>query len=380
MRIFSTKDSIANKEVTVAAIFETILASAISLVVAIKYDTMMHIAVGACLAPVLLMRSPSSVKKGLEWFWTIIAKIKTEQIIHLQILITSIVVRLLSPLYYPLEGIKNIPENWVRVVFQEDIRTDAEMVPGWGSPIIKITRVDYLKDTKYIFFNLFTWICFAVWHHTLDRTYTLFDNIVFIIGIVSAITAFIVILVSPISLYIASYLYRLSVKSTFYIWLPLIYLVKVSFDEKISLKANLEIMQKSASSQLARAISWLTIALFAWKVLFLPSIISWWNAQYLSKFINIYLAPNEIPLWQLASAFNAALNICGHYYFFDKAPILINEGQLNENITKKILQIFKFTRGFISLYTIGVMLLLTVFSAQLLHLPSFSFRLLPSLP
>src|SRR5882757_2652465 len=68
MRLWSTEQSVAKNEPTIMALAETLLAVAISVGIAIRYQTLAHVALSACIAPLLLMRSPESVALGVRWF------------------------------------------------------------------------------------------------------------------------------------------------------------------------------------------------------------------------------------------------------------------------------------------------------------------------
>ena len=179
-------------------------------------------------------------------------------------------------------------------------------------------------------------------------------------------------------IYVFSLIYKLSVKSTCYIWYPIIYIINDSFNNKISTKANLEIIKHSSLARITRFVSWLVVGVFAWKMLVLPSIVEFWNSTSIAGVINIFITPNELYIWQIVSAGNSILNLACFYYFFDRAPILIKDGILTEETLAIRLRAFKFIRGMLSLYTISVMLYLTITAAKLLAMPRLSSQLWPT--
>jgi hypothetical protein len=130
MRILSTEQSVAKNEPTIMAIAETLLAVAISVGIAIQYQTLVHVALSACIAPLLLMRSPDSVALGVRWFNRIKPKkpANKNNLLsvgwqYLRILVSSVAIKIAATVGHPIKGIQNIPTNWLRVVFCTDLRT-----------------------------------------------------------------------------------------------------------------------------------------------------------------------------------------------------------------------------------------------------------------
>ncbi|MBF0455552.1 MAG: hypothetical protein HQL72_12150 [Magnetococcales bacterium] len=68
MRWISTPESVENGEPTVLAIIETVLAVTLYWWLAWAFDTHIHLLASIIVAPFLLLRSPESIKRGLEWF------------------------------------------------------------------------------------------------------------------------------------------------------------------------------------------------------------------------------------------------------------------------------------------------------------------------
>lgn len=66
MRLYSTPQSFVDGEVSLLAIAETILASSVSAYIAFRYDTLLHLAVGAFVAPLLMLRTAESTDMALE--------------------------------------------------------------------------------------------------------------------------------------------------------------------------------------------------------------------------------------------------------------------------------------------------------------------------
>jgi hypothetical protein len=180
-----------------------------------------------------------------------------------------------------------------------------------------------------------------------------------------------------LSCYVLAYLYRLSLKSTALIWLPLVYVVHITFDGSVKLSVQLEEMRQSALWKILRILSWVTLVLLAAKIVILPTIIDWWNSQLWTKVLDVYVMPNVIHPWHLATGLNSVIALLGFYYFIDRAPLRLSEGIWTETKVLRGLQVFTFVRGTISIYTILVGLYLTVSAARSMNWPAWSGRIVP---
>ena len=171
--------------------------------------------------------------------------------------------------------------------------------------------------------------------------------------------------------------YRFSVKSTALIWAPLLYVVKNTFDDSMPLVAKVREIEMSALWKLIRIFSWITLVLFALKIILLPNTIDWWNAQTWTKVLDVYVMPNQIHTWHVAAAINAALALVGYYLFLEKASRYLLVGKWSEGFVGNGLQVFTFVRGCISVYTIAVGIYLTAVAAVTLTYPQWSGKLVP---
>jgi hypothetical protein len=64
----ATLDSRKAGKISVLAAVETVLACACYWWVAFRFDTHWHLLTSILIAPLLLLRSPESIEKGLDWF------------------------------------------------------------------------------------------------------------------------------------------------------------------------------------------------------------------------------------------------------------------------------------------------------------------------
>src|SRR5215469_16489908 len=127
MTPLSSNLPVGTSQPTIASIIESIAAVAISLGLAIHFETIVHVVVGVCVAPLLLMRSAESEALGKRWFSRIEDKVveppdsltsnsarRTVTTI-ISLLSASIPIRVLATARYPVKGIRSLPNNWYRV-------------------------------------------------------------------------------------------------------------------------------------------------------------------------------------------------------------------------------------------------------------------------
>lgn len=170
MRLFSTNESAAAGVPSVLAIVETLVASAVLVWLSLHYNTARWLAVAVCLAPLTLLRTEDSVRRGQRWnewlgedrrfgfsfgipfvaLWLggVIAVWRAQGwgwglgMIPLGIVpaaagafaLICFFIRceatLVSILRHPLASAAAIPENWRRLVLATDSATDPEFLPG----------------------------------------------------------------------------------------------------------------------------------------------------------------------------------------------------------------------------------------------------------
>jgi hypothetical protein len=293
----------------------------------------------------------------------------------------------IATLSHPIKGVQAIPNNWFAVVLCTDVYTPIELVPGVGPvqdtlqscifeddpvrssfPTLLVGTVfaGILTILTYALDNLLSppWPFYYVWHGVAA-----FFEFVLLIGTLTFALGF--------AFYAVAYCYRLSLKSTALIWLPLVYVVRKSYDQTLSLSTQLNELRQSALWKTIRIVSWAVIALLLAKILILPTIIDWWDSHTWAKVLNVYVMPNVIHPWHVGAGLNAAIALLGYYFFLDPAPRRIMEGIWSESAVRNGLQAFQLLRGLISLYTISVGVYLTLIATSSMHWPAWSWKIIP---
>jgi hypothetical protein len=258
MRLISDPLVPAPREVTVAALVESVAAVVCSLTISIHFSTLKYAAIGVCVAPLLLMRSQESGLLGKRWFASLVMK-RADQTTQskliwflIKIFMGSIVIRVLATARHPVRGFRSIPSNWYRIVLCSDIVTPLEFVPDCG-PIrnVLIEHIDpnfpYIRDLTVFaiiflgFFAVYIWAVIGIldYHDTRGEIATIRARTALIIMLSAFMLGLLFIysfaILSVVSV-VTSYIYRLSIKSTALIWLPLVYVVARTYDESISIK------------------------------------------------------------------------------------------------------------------------------------------------
>jgi hypothetical protein len=404
MRTVSTRQSVENGEITIVALCETALAMSISAGLALYFETLFHLAVGACAVPLLLLKSTESAHLAVRLFERGLPRKPrsddpfTQSWVYLRVLIWSSLVRILSNLRYPVKGLQSLPDNWKRLVMCTDIGSPIEFVPGSGPIEATLRRVSYEGDQQSWSFLLFgvvisaslsalgvgvgSWL--SVWQalpFTLP-SFTPIHILTLLFQYVTFIFTFVFVVLSLIFAlglfcYVVVHSYRLSLKSTALLWLPLVYVARSTFDDSLDLRKSLHEIRVSALWKLIRLLSWLTLVLLGAKVVILPGVIDWWNSRTWTRVLNVYVMPNEIHPWHVAAGFNAALALGGYYLFLERAERFLRAGAWPEPTVDKTLRLFRFARGIVSAYTISVGIYLTITAARVMAWPKWSGKIFP---
>jgi hypothetical protein len=171
--------------------------------------------------------------------------------------------------------------------------------------------------------------------------------------------------------------YRLSLKSTALLWYPLIFVIDSAYDSRQSVSSRVDEFRRSAIWKLTRMVSWLSLVLFALKLLVLPHMIDWWNARAWTPILNVWLMPLVIHPWHIAIALNAALALAMYYFVIEPAPRMLEQAIWKPETLGTGLRVFLIARGILSYYTIAVGIYLTVYAVSKMHGLRWASNLFP---
>ena len=312
MRLYSTRESTNAGEPTVLAIVETLLAVGLLVVLSLWLDTAKWLAGAVCIAPLLLLRTWDSVAQGVQWWdrvsddinesvglflgavamtsiaavcgciyftgwWTVLLVLlfaggMVAGLMMPVFLVIRFGATLLSVLSDPIASLCAIRGNWQRVVLATDSATEPEFVPG--DPDGPAMFLADLSD---------------------DDPVGRWFSITMALGTYPFAAA-----------------YRWSVKATCLIYLPLIWLITKACSAPASVMQALDDFQVSDLRRIRVVVSVGVLLALAGKIALMFTVagfVGWWNEHKILLFLKPLVAPQTLPLWQLASALNSVLAI-----------------------------------------------------------------------
>jgi hypothetical protein len=327
---------------------------------------------------------------------------------------------IVSTLKAPLSSVRAIPTNWWRIVGCTDMHHPLEPLPrcfvrpecrGWfeENKLFLFVRnpmkqwrssFEMGREMGRSFFSIYRSIwermsesALAIWNVHLDLCKTVFDSgfgwrgvvavLVFVfmyflsvILLPIAIPVVFIVLLYPmvlaligaigivlkglvlIVIVVPALAYRWSLKGSSIIYLPLLWIVHLSTGGDI--RARFISTCKVKFYKYRRIFSIFIILFIASKVLFVPL----WNELYQFShnydsvgFIRVFVAPLEIPRWQMASAVNGIL--AWVMFFISDAAIktaILNETEAIDTGFVVAARMMWFVTAVLSLYTITILI------------------------
>ena len=279
----STTDSVDAGKISVLAVVETILCISAAIVAAFYFETIVHIAITAAVAPFLLLRTSESTETGIKWLeWyrslyivvlqklyridnlikTIYFKIKEKSkiIAALYLIIAEVISTILGLIAIvswvfvlpfailakicvtsfwvarrPFHALKQIPRNWKQTALCTDSLRPPELIPGYKKQE-EFQPEDILSPIPFDYTSA------RVWLSELLRPKVMFTGLrwnhvaikVAIGLIVYLIVIFVIIIPFSVVFHLTTACYRYSLKSCSFFYLPLVYLCRdLAFDEGI---------------------------------------------------------------------------------------------------------------------------------------------------
>jgi len=385
IRWVSNPNSIKANQPSVLGIAETLAAMGVSVWIAITWDTYLHIAIGASIAPLLLMRTDESciqcyaiakklrerlslkIDKALErrgGIWQLIVVIALILLFLLWfatlLLLARIAAWITTAVRHPFVAIIAIPGNWRYATIVLDSKKWPDLLPA---PRAELESFDGFGDVgdwlKRIFFRV-----------SDDRDpYAIFPMFLSLLTIVY----------SPL-IVIPAFVYRWSLKSTAIIWFPLLWAMHSVREAGKPLRTYFDIYLRDPITKIVLWVSIAVIISFIAKIVLFnvqADFVDWWNRTPLLRFFSLYVAPAEIQWWQAAMVVNSAIAIV-MYILALRWSIRIEHDELtNEAMPRRVFQMGLFIRPILSCYTIFCTLYITIRAASDWALPELGSKPFP---
>jgi hypothetical protein len=352
MRLVSSKKSVARGEVSILAIVETLLAMALVFYLSAHFNTLRWLAIAMCLSPLLLLRTEESTRLAIKWFdnyqqsflyqfflddvpWQVDYIISIPFVFAIRVGATF--VALLSA---PMAALNAIPKNWARITLATDTLRAPELIPGHPT------------------FTL----------ESITEEPTIINR------------AIIITLMFPF--FIPALLYRWSLKATSIIYAPLVFVAYSTFSESKDLRTKLELIKRGDLSRIRALYGIVAIVAFIVKLVLMMKwngFAEWWNGNPITEFLSLYIAPTEIPKWQIAELVNSVLAVGA--MIFARHTLLCYElnHPLPEKPVKHILGFVSGVRWVLALYAIVCLGYITMREAHNWRWPALGTKWLPFL-
>jgi uncharacterized membrane protein YkgB len=302
--LVSSPESVRQGRLSALAVVETVVASGISLWLAWKHNTLEHIVIASALAPFLLLRP----RRSTQYTVLIFEKIEDQARLWSTLFVPLIKIFCSTKtfLQHPLDSVLSIPGNFYKYVFVVDSFSSPQAIPGADEVDNKSSMLKEFNDIyripKFIFDNR----KFARQTYGDSYPFSLTMGIIFDIISVGILSTMIMPLMPMMLL---AFSFRIAIKSTSIIWLPLLWVIHQSRPgTKVLDRIYLNVRQPW--SKLMLIYSLFVIAGFAAKVLLIVGI--WKSVQLnwpgpVGELGTRLVDPLYLPLWQITSALNAIM-------------------------------------------------------------------------
>jgi hypothetical protein len=271
----------------------------------------------------------------------------------------------------PWTAIQAIPNNWSRVTLAMDSFYSPEAVPN--DPAITVNNLTFIAttdkaDVVQVFVDPFGNQKF--WTPAISRK----SGVDRLFALTVTIPIFFLFLFLPVLIY------RWSLKATSIIYAPLIFVVHSTFSKGVNLRTKLELIKRSDLSRIRALYGVVAIVAFLVKLVLMikwEGFVEVWKGNPMVEFLAIYVAPSEIPKWQIAELINSALAV-GTMLFARQALLRYDlKHPLPEKPLKHILGFVSGLRWILALYAIICLGYITMREAHNWHWPAIGTKWLP---
>jgi hypothetical protein len=362
MVLVSSPTSVRCGRPSLLAVVETIAASGISAWFAWKYQFIEHIVIASALAPFLLLRTRLSTRYTIR-----VINILEERNFGFLFLIPLIKIISFIRVFlrYPLLSIQVIPGNFYRYTATIDFFVAPQVIPG--AEEIVLSKIVPHKGVADV----------------LDG----YEIVKALFGIfTSGAPLFYLILIGPVVLgvlipgILLAFSFRLSIKSSAWLWLPLLWVIRQSRPGPEAMD-RIELNTAQPWTKLVLTYSIFVILGFTLKLVLLYEVWRFENLSWLGPLgilATRLVAPAELPLWQVAAALNGVL--AWAYFSLARRHVLARNKPTEawpEGWIEREYVAFQAARTTLSLYAIACTFYIAAATAWQTRWPPIHFILFP---
>lgn len=364
-RWVSTPESIKANQPSALAIAETLGAMAVSVWIAVTWDTYLHIAIAASIAPFLLMRTDESCIRGSDMAYKLVSPPhdvleRISEAAGFRLVILRMARLLWNGVWFPIALALARIATWVATLVQHPLVALAAIPGNWEHATVVL-------DSKK-------------WPDILPtpregRGAEAFFDVGFLL---EETTVLWWVVFSPVIL--SAFVYRWSLKSTAIIWFPLLWAMRAIRKAGKSFPDYLSAYVRSPTNVIVLCVSIAAIIAFLTKLILWnewAGFVDWWNGSPLRHFLSLYVTPAEIQWWQVAVFANSIIAIA-MYLLAVQWLVLKKYRQITtETLPQGVFRIGLFIRPILSCYTIACTLYITVLAAFDWNWPELGTKLFP---
>lgn len=278
----------------------------------------------------------------------------------------------------PKQGLMAVSPNWWRGVFAVDIAASPDLLP-WRSE--QDEEHLGLRWRRVVVLRTYVRGAFGdLWPRFDERRVSSFAGAALsLLLLVSRLGCVLTVAVVAASI-------RISVKATAIVWLPLLWALKPPKLKADPWVAHLKLLARGDFTRLVVGFSALTLLLMLGKYVLL-----WaghdlavkgaaglpWVGGRLSEFLDAFIRPGEVPIWQVSAAVNAVLAITAwllarHWLLRAESGLAINEPGIDRTLAwmlgvRRVLTSYAIVCNFYAAWHL----------AQKMPLPSIGSKLFP---
>lgn len=296
MKLFAAQNR--KEQATALALIETVAAAMAALWLDASLKSFVPFALSAFAAPLLLLQTRDSRAHGIRMArrlgnWSHGGSVCRNLAAVPLVFLGPLLIRLWATVASLVRDFRGclvaFPSNWWRLVSQVDFTIFPDTIPGFRSRFTETSP--FLHDSWDVRARLenMRWsirTCKPPWYIELPMG-TLTSALVFL----------------------PAWLYRWTLKSTFWLYLPLLWVLEPARYDRGRLETRLQVI---LDNRIALLLSGLVLGFGLLKIRIWQiqvELSAWWSETTLGRFFELYVVPDSMPVWQYVSIVNSIFSL-----------------------------------------------------------------------